>query len=137
MPENDFFFSLKAWGDNLPSPAYTFHRERKRTTEKASLFEHVISSKGLYRMRRGGTEGQGRDFIFLSRLYSHKYWSDKNDPYHKIWINAGGRLLDGVVNACGFTDGAVVVPARTHCTTLRSCMRRWRMSMIRISVRCC
>ena len=50
------------------------------------------------------------DFYFLNRLYSHNYWSDKDDPYHKIWINAGGRLLDGVVNACGFTDGAVVVP---------------------------
>ena len=108
--ENDFFF-IESMGDNLPSPAYTFHRERKKNDRKSIyVFEHVISGKGYIECGGRHYEVKAGDFYFLSRLYSHKYWSDKNDPYHKIWINAGGRLLDGVVNACGFTDGAVVVP---------------------------
>lgn len=108
--ENDFFF-IESMGDNLPSPAYTFHRERKKNdTKSIYVFEHVISGKGYIECGGRHYDVKAGDFYFLNRLYSHNYWSDKDDPYHKIWINAGGRLLDGVVNACGFTDGAVVVP---------------------------
>lgn len=108
--ENDFFF-IESMGDNLPSPAYTFSRERKKNdTKSVYVFEHVISGKGYIECGGRHYDVKAGDFYFLNRLYSHNYWSDKDDPYHKIWINAGGRLLDGVVNACGFTDGAVVVP---------------------------
>lgn len=108
--ENDFFF-IESMGDNLPSPAYTFNRERKKNdTKSIYVFEHVISGKGYIECGGRHYDVKAGDFYFLNRLYSHNYWSDKDDPYHKIWINAGGRLLDGVVNACGFTDGAVVVP---------------------------
>ena len=108
--ENDFFF-IESMGDNLPSPAYTFNRERKKNdTKSIYVFEHVISGKGYIECGGRHYDVKAGDFYFLNRLYSHNYWSDKDDPYHKIWINAGGRLLDGVVNACGFADGAVVVP---------------------------
>lgn len=108
--ENDFFF-IESMGDNLPSPAYTVNRERKKNdTKSIYVFEHVISGKGYIECGGRHYDVKAGDFYFLNRLYSHNYWSDKDDPYHKIWINAGGRLLDGVVNACGFTDGAVVVP---------------------------
>ncbi len=106
-----FYLGGPNYGDNLPSPAYTFHRERKKNdTKSIYVFEHVISGKGYIECGGRHYDVKAGDFYFLNRLYSHNYWSDKDDPYHKIWINAGGRLLDGVVNACGFTDGAVVVP---------------------------
>lgn len=108
--ENDFFF-VESMGDNLPSPAYTFARERKKYDAKSIyVFEYVISGKGHIECGGRHYDVKAGDFYFLNRLYSHNYRSDKDDPYYKIWINAGGRLLDGVVNACGFTEGAVVVP---------------------------
>ena len=108
--ENDFFF-IESMGDNMPSPSYTFNRERKKNdTKSIYVFEHVISGKGHIECGGRHYDVKAGDFYFLNRLYSHSYWSDKDDPYYKLWINAGGRLLDGVVNACGFTDGAVVVP---------------------------
>ena len=107
----DSFFFIESMGDNLPNADYSFERERKKNdTQSIYVCEYVISGKGYIECDGRHYDVKAGDFYFLNRLYSHSYWSDKDEPYHKIWINAGGSLLDGLVNACGFTDGAMVVP---------------------------
>lgn len=104
-------FSIESAGISHPCPEYLVERTREKTdTKSIYVFEYVISGKGYIECDgKHYTVGAG-DFYFLNRLHSHLYHSDPEDPYEKIWINAGGRLLDGVVNAYGLTDGAIVIP---------------------------
>ena len=86
-------------------------RTRDKTdTKSIYVFEYVLSGKGYIECDGRKQAVRAGDFYFLNRLRSHLYYSDPEDPYGKIWINAGGRLLDGVVNAYGLTDGVLIVP---------------------------
>ena len=104
-------FSIESAGVNVPFAGYLVERTRnKADTKSIYVFEYVTAGKGHIECDgKKWTVGAG-DFYFLNRLHSHFYYSDQQDPYSKIWINAGGRLLDGVINAYGLTDGALVIP---------------------------
>lgn len=108
--KNDVFF-IESMGENLPCAEYLVERTRDKTdTKSIYVFEYVRSGKGHIECDGKKHTVKAGDFYFLNRLHSHYYYSDKEDPYSKIWVNAGGRLLDGLVNAYGLTDGAIVVP---------------------------
>ncbi|MBQ4151144.1 MAG: helix-turn-helix transcriptional regulator [Clostridia bacterium] len=108
--KNNVFF-IESVGESLPCAEYLVERTRIETdTKSIYVFEYVLKGKGHIECDgKKHTVGEG-DFYFLNRLHSHFYYSDREDPYRKVWINAGGRLLDGVVNAYGLTDGAIVIP---------------------------
>ncbi|MBE6679761.1 MAG: AraC family transcriptional regulator [Ruminococcaceae bacterium] len=108
--KNSVFF-VESMGESFPCAAYLVERNRvKNDTKSIYVLEYVISGKGYIECDGKKYTVQKGDFYFLNRLHSHLYYSDKEDPYRKIWINAGGRLLDGVVNAYGLTEGAIVIP---------------------------
>lgn len=104
-------FSIQDMGETFPSKEYLVERTRtKNDTKSIYVLEYVLGGKGHIECDgKKYTVGKG-DFYFLNRLHSHLYYSDREDPYSKIWINVGGRLLDGLVNAYGLTDGAIVIP---------------------------
>ena len=105
-------FSIESAGIDHPCAGYLVERTRDRmNTKSIYVFEYVLSGKGYIECDGKKQEVRAGDFYFLNRLHTHLYYSDLTDPYEKIWINAGGRLLDGVVNAYGLTDGAIVIPA--------------------------
>lgn len=108
--KNEIFF-IESVGESFPCTEYLVERTRDKTdTKSIYVMEFVRGGKGHIECDgKKYTVGKG-DFYFLNRLHSHFYYSDKEDPYSKIWVNAGGRLLDGLVNAYGLTDGAIVVP---------------------------
>ena len=124
---NNSVFSIESAGVSHPCAEYLVERTREKAdTKSIYVFEYVISGKGHIQCDgRSYTVGAG-DFYFLNRLHSHLYYSDPDDPYEKIWINAGGRLLDGVVNAYGLTDGAIVIPqsgTRGHLERMHALLR--------------
>ena len=104
-------FSIESAGISHPCAEYLVERTRDKTdTKSIYVFEYVLSGKGYIECDGRKQAVRAGDFYFLNRLRSHLYYSDPEDPYGKIWINAGGRLLDGVVNAYGLTDGVLIVP---------------------------
>lgn len=104
-------FSIESAGISHPCAEYLVERTRDKTdTKSIYVFEYVLSGKGCIECDGRKQVVRAGDFYFLNRLRSHLYYSDPEDPYGKIWINAGGRLLDGVVNAYGLTDGVLIVP---------------------------
>lgn len=108
--KNNVFF-IESMGENFPCPTYLVERTRVKTdTKSIYVLEYVLSGKGHIECDGKKFTVQKGDFYFLNRLHSHLYYSDRDDPYSKIWINVSGRLLDGVVNAYGLTDGAIVIP---------------------------
>lgn len=112
----DNFFFIESVGESLPYADYFIERTRtKNDTKSIYVFEYVRSGKGHIECDGQSYTVQEGDFYFLNRLHSHLYYSDREDPYAKVWINASGRLLDGLVNACGLTSGALVI---SHSRTL-------------------
>ena len=108
---NSVFF-VESAGINAPCASYLVERTREKAdTQSIYVFEYVTSGKGYIECDGRKYTVQAGDFYFLNRLHSHCYYSDAEDPYSKIWINARGRLLDGLVNAYGLTDGVMVIPA--------------------------
>lgn len=108
--KNNVFF-IESMGENFPCPTYLVERTRLKTdTKSIYVLEYVLSGKGHIECDGKKLTVQKGDFYFLNRLHSHLYYSDHDDPYSKIWVNVSGRLLDGVVNAYGLTDGAIVIP---------------------------
>lgn len=108
--KNSVFF-IESMGESFPCAEYLVERTRIKTdTKSIYVLEYVL--RGIGHIECDGkkyTVKQG-DFYLLNRLHSHLYYSDKDDPYGKIWINVGGRLLDGIINAYGLTDGAIIIP---------------------------
>ena len=108
--KNNVFF-IESMGENFPCSTYLVERTRLKTdTKSIYVLEYVKSGKGHIECDGKKYTVKAGDFYFLNRLHSHLYYSDQDDPYSKIWINVNGRLLDGVVNAYGMTDGAIIIP---------------------------
>ncbi len=107
----DNIFFIESMGESLPCIEYLVERTRVKTdTKSIYVFEYVISGAGHIECDGKKYTVKAGDFYFLNRLHSHLYYSDREQPYRKIWVNVRGRLLDGLINAYGLTDGAVVIP---------------------------
>ena len=106
----DNVFFIESMGENLPCAEYLVERTRAKTdTKSIYVMEYVLGGKGYIECAGKEFTVKKGDFYFLNRLHSHLYYSDREDPYSKIWVNVRGKLLDGIVNAYGLTDGAIVV----------------------------
>lgn len=127
--KNDFFF-IESAGESFPSPTYLIERTRTKNDQTSFyVFEYVLDGVGHIECDGKKYDVTAGDFYFLNRLHTHLYYSDREDPYHKIWINVGGRLLDGLVNACGLTDGALVL----HNSATREIIERFHQNLIGIN----
>lgn len=108
--KNSVFF-IESMGESFPCAEYLVERTRDRTdTKSIYVFEYVLSGVGHIECDGKKHVVKKGDFYLLNRLHSHLYYSDRENPYGKIWVNAGGRLLDGIINAYGLTDGAIIIP---------------------------
>lgn len=57
------------------------------------VIEYVVSGKGTVIEDGVSKEASAGDVYFLRAGRSHRYYSDKNDPWVKIWMNFGGELV--------------------------------------------
>ena len=104
MPINETFFSGLIIPQNAPlnvhlagithkDPKYGIYRAEKN---KCYILEYIISGKGhLYYGDRYFTPQTG-DVYFLQPNVEHKYNSDPNDPWEKIWFNLSGPLISSL-----------------------------------------
>ncbi|MBQ4297565.1 MAG: AraC family transcriptional regulator [Clostridia bacterium] len=95
-------------GETFPSSDYYIERYGK--TRLASLggvfvLEYVIGGEGYIECGGNTYHVAEGDFYFLNRGFPHRYYSEKKNPLHKIWINCAGPFIAGVVAALGITDG--------------------------------
>lgn len=77
------------------SPRPTYYISRKLTVNRIMyVVEYVIGGKGyiIYDGKKY-TVGKG-DFYMLDTTHDHEYFSDKEDPLEKIWINLHGSFIE-------------------------------------------
>ena len=99
-------FSPTMAGITYPDPAYEILVYRR----PLCVFEYVLSGRG--HIERNGsilTVNAGDAYILTAGTYHH-YYSDKVDPWTKIWFNASGSLVQHLLSDYGL-DGVTLIPS--------------------------
>ena len=93
-------------GETFPSPDYYVERTPRILRSFGGVFvlEYVIGGEGYIECEGETYHVASGDFYFLNRGYSHRYFSDKRNPMHKIWLNAAGPFVAGIVSALGIGE---------------------------------
>ena len=63
------------------------------------VIEYVVSGRGTVCEDGVSSEACEGDVYFLRAGHAHHYYSDKNDPWVKIWMNFGGELVRASVES--------------------------------------
>lgn len=96
------FLYVEIAGYTAPKPAYKITRQQSYSDEYQYVLEYVLDGKGYiesdghkYRVEKG-------DFYMVNNSVAHSYYSDRDEPFSKIWINLYGSFIDRMVDAFGF-----------------------------------
>ena len=103
-PTAESFSPIMA-GITYPDPAYEILVYRR----PLCVFEYVLSGRG--HIERNGsilTVNAGDAYILTAGTYHH-YYSDKVDPWTKIWFNVSGSLVQHLLSDYGL-DGVTLIP---------------------------
>lgn len=69
----------------------TLHIKRKRSAVCA--FQYIKSGCGYLKIDGKIIKSRSGDVIINHLGDDHEYWSDKNDPWSKLWLNVQGALV--------------------------------------------
>ncbi len=93
-------------GITWPNPSYEIRRERS----ECYVFEYVMEGKGYVRQGDVQFTLEKGDAYILHEGESHHYFSDKKDPWKKIWFNVSGSLVRHLISDYGL-DTQVKIPS--------------------------
>lgn len=89
----DPIFDIPFAGISYPNPRYM---KRRDSSMKLLVFEYVIRGSGeIHSEKLSSRLGEG-DLYIINASYPQVYFSDRADPYEKIWVNATGRLVESL-----------------------------------------
>lgn len=97
-------------GENYPDKNYFVERygDTRRDLGGVYVLEYVISGEGYIECDGKTYHVRGGDFYFLNRGYAHRYFSDRDDPMHKIWLNCAGPFVAGIASSIGINEGVYI-----------------------------
>ncbi len=96
-------------GISLPNPLYLIcHSESTDTLWPYYNFEYVISGKGYIKTKHKTYVVQAGDLFFLNKNRNHTYYSDKNEPYEKMFISINGSYVDSLIQLHNITNSVVI-----------------------------
>ena len=101
---------IKRAGETMPNPLYYHERGEDFRRESGGIFvmEYVLAGKGYIECDgKTYTVGAG-DFYFLTRFHAHKYYSDHQQPMHKIWVNLSGPFISNLADVLGLDEGVYI-----------------------------
>lgn len=97
---NLFPISSTCCGITYPSPNYRI----KRSPSTTFVLEHVLSGKGYVIINGTKHTVKAGDTYLLKPSENCEYYSDKSDPYKKVWINFIGPLAQNLVSLYKLQD---------------------------------
>lgn len=99
-------FSPVLSGITWPDPSYEIRRSRS----ECYVFEYVMEGKGHLRHGEESFFLEKGDAYILHEGEYHHYYSDRQQPFQKIWFNVNGSLVRHLLSDYGL-DTCVKVPA--------------------------
>lgn len=94
-------FRVGMAGITYPDPTYRIERKKSRIF----VFEYVIEGRGQLTIDGNTYEASAGDTYILTPDTRQCYFSDKNEPFKKIWVNIECTYLTAVLQAHGLTYG--------------------------------
>ncbi len=71
----------------------------ERTNSSVYVFEFILSGQGTVVYNSKVFHPSAGDIYILHQGSNHVYYSDREDPWIKIWFNARGRLIKHLIDA--------------------------------------
>ena len=84
------------------------YKHTRDTRFAAHLFEYIVSGKGYIDYGGKRYAVTAGDCVYISKKCEISYFSDKDDPYTKLWFSADGVLPEKLCEALGF-DGDLYI----------------------------
>ncbi len=95
--EEKFPFYITLAGITYPDPTYHI----TRTASKEWVMEYILEGEG-YVVVNGATHHVCKDMIYiLPRGEKHEYFSDREKPFTKIFMNVRGNMCEEIILAYG------------------------------------
>lgn len=101
--DKQFPFRVLLSGKTYPDSAY--HILRKNST--MMCVEYIITGKGTVKNDGKEYSVEKGDCYLLAPGKRHEYYSDKKEPFEKIWFNAEGTLINVLVDLYGLSEYTV------------------------------
>ena len=87
---------LHAAGITHPDPEY---RIARRNMQDLYVLEYVLRGRGELVCDGERYKISAGDVYFLQPGTTHEYYSDRSDPWEKVWINVSGKLMGSLCEA--------------------------------------
>ena len=81
--------SISCYGITFPTPDYYI----KRFPTRGYILEHILSGKGYVIVNDKKYTVRTGDTYLLKPGQNCEYFSDKEDPYKKLWVNFSGTIF--------------------------------------------
>ena len=75
------------------------YRIRRQAGENLYVLEYVISGRGHIRYGEESFSPLAGDVYLIQPQVENEYYSDRNDPWEKMWFNLSGPLPEALVQA--------------------------------------
>ncbi len=87
-------------GITMPNPDYIIaHNISAKDNFDRYQFEYVLDGKGYIEINSEIHKVGKGDFFFINKSCQRIYYSDKDEPFKKMFITVNGTLIDGLVGA--------------------------------------
>ncbi len=95
-------FSSAVIGITYPNSGYRVERSGE---EKITVFEYVTEGRGELVTEQGRVRVKAGDTYVLRAGERHVYYSDKADPWKKLWVNYDADYISPMLDAFGIGTG--------------------------------
>ena len=97
-------------GETMPSASYYHERPADFKKESGGVYvmEYVLSGKGYVECEGKKHMVAAGDFYLLTRFHEHRYYSDPQQPLHKIWVNLTGPFISALTEALDLREGVYI-----------------------------
>lgn len=121
-------FCIEKMGITYPDKRYMVDRENyeRNFYKRIYVLEYVISGEGFIECDHEVYKVRAGDFYMLSTRHMHRYYSNPENPYSKIWINVGGRIMNEMMQLYNLQSGVVIKQMncrKTFDTIFEECSR--------------
>lgn len=103
-------FNISLTGITYKNPNYSISRENTSVT----VVEYIISGTGYVECENAIYTVNAGDMYILQPYSNHKYYSDKLNPYQKIWFNSNGILLSELLRIYGISGKIIFKSANGY-----------------------
>ena len=103
-------FCIEKMGITYPDKRYMIDRGNGEHDfyRRIYVLEYVISGEGYIECDHEVYKVKAGDFYMLSASHLHRHYCDPENPFSKIWINVGGRIMNEMMQLYNLQSGVVI-----------------------------